>query len=125
MQDAPTRIQETYLEDPETDTGEGTAVQDAPEADEAEESEPDPEPRRPAGRGRVVTPPPKPVVPAAPVEPTPVIVPPRPGPPPVMAPKRADADLLAVWERWKQARARQLVGLVDGFATRNASINAP
>ena len=107
MQDAPTRIQETYLEDPETDTGDGSAIQDDPEVvDEAEDPEPDPEPRRPASRGRVVTPPPKPVVPAAPVEPTPVVVPPRPGPPPVMAPKLGDAELLAVWERWKQARAR-------------------
>ncbi|RKH35509.1 hypothetical protein, partial [Corallococcus llansteffanensis] len=49
MQDAPTRIQETYLEDPESDTGEGTAVQDEPEVEEAEE--PEPEPRRPTGRG--------------------------------------------------------------------------
>ncbi|MBE4753447.1 hypothetical protein G4177_35390 [Corallococcus sp. ZKHCc1 1396] len=108
MQDAPTRIQETYLEDPEADTGDGSLIQDEPEPDPEEElaDEPEPEPRRPAAKGRVVTPPPKPVVPAAPLEPEPVVVAPRPGPTPVMAPKVVDADLLAVWERWKQARAR-------------------
>jgi hypothetical protein len=53
----------------------------------------------------------KPTPPASPAAPTatPPTAPPapssRPPPPPLLAPRVSDADLLAVWDRWKQARA--------------------
>jgi tetratricopeptide (TPR) repeat protein len=56
-------------------------------------------PTPPSATPPTVTPP----APAAtPPPPTPSS---RPPPPPLLAPRVSDADLLAVWERWKQARA--------------------
>lgn len=105
-QDAPTRIQETYLGDPEPDPSSFQATDDDPETDPPSEEADEPDPRpRPDTRRRVIAPPPKVAAPVAP-EPPPVVVAPRPALTPVLAPKVTDADLLALWEKWKAARSR-------------------
>lgn len=42
---------------------------------------------------------------SAPAPEVPVLLPPRPAVAPVLTPKLTDAEVLAVWERWRQARA--------------------
>jgi tetratricopeptide (TPR) repeat protein len=72
------------------------------EEEEAEEVAPPPTtpaaPTPPTGTGTSPT-----ATPPAPT-PTPTTTSSRPPPPPLLAPRVSDADLLAVWDRWKQAR---------------------
>ncbi|GMU11205.1 MULTISPECIES: tetratricopeptide repeat protein [Corallococcus] len=100
------RIEEKVIE-PEPDPSVFRATDEDPQDDSASEPADEPEPEaRPDTRRRVIAPPP--VKPAAPAEPAPppVVVPARPAVTPVMAPKVTDAELLAVWEKWKAARSR-------------------
>ncbi|MHA7629712.1 tetratricopeptide repeat protein [Corallococcus sp. M7] len=106
MQEPLLRIEEKVIE-PEPDPSTFQATEDDPVEDTGSEEaeEPDPEPR-PDTRRRVIAPPPlKPAAPAEPAPP-PVVVPAKPAVTPVMAPKVTDAELLAVWEKWKAARSR-------------------
>ncbi|MBU8899177.1 hypothetical protein KRR26_26535 [Corallococcus sp. M34] len=99
---APTRLQEV---DP--DAEDASPPDDSQEQDDSEREAEEPPARSRPGKGKaaeVVAPPPvAPVVAPAPAAPPP---PPRPALTPVLAPKVTDADLLAVWDRWRQARSR-------------------
>ncbi len=110
--DAPSLIQEV---DPDLEPPSDDTYDDSESVYEDEE----PEPRRPGRRNpreEPVEPEPPPVAaPTTPAPPTTPVATPttspaepaaptRPPPPPLLAPRVADEDLLAVWDRWKQAR---------------------
>jgi tetratricopeptide (TPR) repeat protein len=100
------RIEEKVIE-PEPDPSTFQATEDDPETDSSTddaEAEDPPESSRRDTRRRVIAPPPAPK-PAEP-EPPPVIIPARPAVTPVMTPQVSDAQLLGVWEKWKEARSR-------------------
>ena len=125
--DAPSLIEEV---DPDTGSS---------DEEESVYEDEEPTPRRPGkkkGRGRdqepvedeepeAVVPTPAPTTPAAPTPPTgtpaetptPAPAPPAPvgnrSAPPLLAPRVSDADLLAVWDRWKQARASGDIAAAD------------
>ncbi|MCK8500342.1 tetratricopeptide repeat protein [Myxococcus fulvus] len=120
--EAPTRLQEVDpgplepdLQDESYDAAgpeDDTPVEDG-ELDVDEEQ--DPASRR-TGRGEKARPPPAraatPTPPVVEPAPPPVIVP-RPVLSPVLTPRVSDEEVLAVWERWRQARSTNDVGTAE------------
>lgn len=114
--EAPSRLQEVDPRPVDPDLrDESFDPRDQPVEDIPDESDPPPaEDDAPPGKGAkgkgakakdaVPASAKTPAPPAAAPEP-PVVLPPRPAVAPVLAPKRTDAEVLAVWDRWRQARA--------------------
>ncbi|HVG57689.1 MAG TPA: hypothetical protein VNA24_03990 [Hyalangium sp.] len=129
--EAPTPIQEV---DPDVGPSDDPESDDSVYEEEEEDARPKKGSKKKKGRGQqeedeeaAATAPeretPKPTTPAAPATPTPAPTeaptatpstasPPkpetatRPPPPPLLAPRVSDADLLTVWERWREARQK-------------------
>lgn len=102
---------ESVYEDEEARPRKGSKKKPRGRAQEEEEAAaPAPEPPKPttpaAPTTPTATPPGTPTgTPAATPSPTPE-TPTRPPPPPLLAPRVSDADLLTVWERWREARQK-------------------
>jgi tetratricopeptide (TPR) repeat protein len=107
--DAPTRIQEVDPDLADDDSAYEEDEEPAPRRTgkkKPREREPEPEPEvlRPVAPTAPRTPPGSPTgTPAAAPKPEPAS---RPPPPPLLAPRVSDADLLAVWERYVEARRK-------------------
>lgn len=112
--EAPTRLQEVDpgplepdLQDESLDAAD--PVYDGPADDGEVEAEQDAVPRKAPRGGKEKAPalpaPSKSSVTPPPVEPAPVVIAPRPVLSPILTPRVSDEEVLAVWDRWRQARA--------------------
>jgi len=100
-------------EEPTPKKGKKKPKDKAPQEEEEEAEAPVPEAKKPATPAAPTTPPSTPTgtptgtpgtAPSTPAKPAEAAT--RPPPPPLLSPRVSDADLLAVWERWKEVRQK-------------------